>query len=884
MIRPPWLTVVGLVLTAVPVAYTAVCWDGLGPPVSFSVRGTNDTGVLPGDPAAKVFVKVRDEWESVPQDRGDAEWVHTGQWVRGIRIAIPKAEAARFEGLNVKFAEKEFGFSRESYAPFRDAAASDASVDVYEFPDHVRSATSAWSAFQGVRNWRSDGAVCLHLFARTAPFLGVVLFLIARRTRLSAWAFRFLTETAPARVSSPAWDVAGVVALVAAFAVLEYRQPFYFAQDDVMAAELPVIVYGMRSVWAGHWPEYNPLIYLGGPLASVGMFQFTYPPAYVAYAVARFGLGNEFLTAEVYAALHLLAGYGVTRLLAGRLGMARPAAVVTALTFVLAGSSIIIGRSWSGSLGNVVWLPLLMLALRQMTLGPVGWKWVLGTGLTVGMFFQQGFVQYAAFACGFFLAGAVYLAATRAVPVRRALLAIPVLVVGGGLTTPLLYNQMLLMSTTVRGYSGLGSITTHLAALVVPYPLVEFRHPLGWGNYDVDRFGHMFFAGGLLIPLCVVEGFLFVAGLSWDRRLWAGRVWLLLAVLAFVLTLGEDGGLWTIGSELPLIDSLFRYPFRVLPAFTLFSCLAGGLTLDRVFRASPRGVDVTVGALAVVVLGYHVWHLTTAMYTYPFRPFPPVSEEWKPVAEDAAEGRHRFLAQYIERSSRPDFGLVLPANLPMVYDLPAFDGYSPLNETNTFRGIRAKIQESDPPEAAELVRRYGIRWVADSRAKLPPVGRDTRPEATRNRAIFDLLRPQLKPVHLGGSVELFELPGADPLGFAVSHPERPLPVKFGGLGVDLDVGCVLPGDRVTANFLWYPTIRTYLDGVEVPCEKDEWHRIRVDLPRAGERLHVRCEPPWRKGLLIGAGLVLGGAVLALPLIGRSKQSSSPLPLGERGRG
>jgi hypothetical protein len=239
------------------------------------------------------------------------------------------------------------------------------------------------------------------------------------------------------------------------------------------------------------------------------------------------------------------------------------------------------------------------------------------------------------------------------------------------------------------------------------------------------------------------------------------------------------------------------------------------------------------------------------------------------VAEDAAAGRHRFLAQYIERSSRPDFGLVLPSNLPMVYDLPAFDGYSPLNETNKFRGIRSDIEDAKPLQAAERVRRYGVRWVIDSRAKLPPLGNDTRPEATRNQTIFDLLRPQLKPVHLGGSVEVFELPGADPLGFAASHPEHALPVKFGGFGVDLDVGCVLPGDRVTANFLWYSTIHTYLDGVEVPCHADEWHRIRVDLPRAGERLAVRCEPPWRKGVLIGAALVLVGVLVALPLIGRS---------------
>ena len=34
-----------------------------------------------------------------------------------------------------------------------------------------------------------------------------------------------------------------------------------------------------------------------------------YPPTVVSYAIARWGLGNEYYTFEVFAAMHLLAGY-----------------------------------------------------------------------------------------------------------------------------------------------------------------------------------------------------------------------------------------------------------------------------------------------------------------------------------------------------------------------------------------------------------------------------------------------------------------------------------------------------------------------------------------------------------------------------------------------
>ncbi len=866
-----WLAVVALVASAIPILHTLRHWDSLGPPVTITVRGLGpDRQVLEGS-RAKLLARIRGEWRAIPAIQpGSPEWETPGVWLTGLRVAIPRSEVGRFETLQVEIAKVQHDFPREKWAPLAVPDASDPSTDLYEFPDTVRTGTSEWEEFRAIRNWRSDGAVCLDLLARSGLFLGVVWFLVARWTGLSGWAFRFLTENRPGVSAGRWWEVAGVAVLVAGIATLEIRQPFYFTQDDVMVAELPVVVYGMRSIWDGHFPEYNPVIYLGGPLASVGMFQLTYPPTFLAYAIARHLLGNEYLTGEVYAILHLLAGYGIVRLLAGRLGMGRPAAVLVTLTFLLSGSIILIGRSWSGSLGNAVWLPALMLALRTLATHPVGWRWVFGTGLVIGLYFHQGFTQNAAFSCGFLLAGAVYLAICRAIPVRRALLVIPALLVGGGLATPLLYNQMLLMGTTVRGYSAVGEVTAHLLAFVLPYPLVEFEHPMRWGNLDSHRMGHMLFAGGLLIPLCLVEVVLFVAGLSLDRRLWAGRVWLGLAGLAFLFILGEDGGLWQIGKELSFVQSLFRYPFRLLQAFVLFSSLAGGLMLDRLLRVIPweRTVSVVVAVLAVSVLGYHVFQLTPAQYNYSFRPYPPIPEELRPVVEDAEGGRYRFLPRYPERSTRTDYALGLPHNLPMLFNLPTFDGYSPLNDTTTFMSIRDKIATSPPDRCAELVRRYGIRWVVHGKPIHEADWKDKGLYGDRNHATGELLRPSLRVVRTGESVEVSELTGADPLGFAASAPGRPLPVKFGGFGVDVEVDEVPAGEAVIANFVWYPTIRTYLDGEPVPCEADEFHRIRVELPRPGKHLAVRMEPPWGKGIAMGLGFLLAGGVLVLPLVWR----------------
>ena len=62
--------------------------------------------------------------------------------------------------------------------------------------------------------------------------------------------------------------------------------------------------------------------------------------------------------------------------------------------------------------------------------GPVGWRWILTMGLTIGLAFHVGFPQNPAFGCGFFVAAVVYLAMVRPWPIRRVLTAVSALLVG----------------------------------------------------------------------------------------------------------------------------------------------------------------------------------------------------------------------------------------------------------------------------------------------------------------------------------------------------------------------------------------------------------------------------------------------------------------------
>src|SRR5262249_22814467 len=180
--------------------------------------------------------------------------------------------------------------------------------------------------------------------------------------------------------SDRAWNLAGWLFLICGFVGLECLEPYYFTQDDALVGELPGVLLGCRSLCEGAFPDWNPYVFMGAPLATIGFWAITYPPQLLSYVIARYVLGNECVTLEVFAALHLLAGFVAMRHLCRRIGMGAFPGNLAALSFVYAGCILIMGRSWQPFIANAVWLPLVGIAIQRFREGPVGWKWIAGVG------------------------------------------------------------------------------------------------------------------------------------------------------------------------------------------------------------------------------------------------------------------------------------------------------------------------------------------------------------------------------------------------------------------------------------------------------------------------------------------------------------------------
>src|ERR1019366_10357165 len=145
---------------------------------------------------------------------------------------------------------------------------------------------------------------------------------------------------------------------------------------------------------------------------------------------ARHVLGNEFATLEVFAGLHLIAGFVAMRHLSRRIGMGAMTANLAALSFVFAGCILIMGRSWHAFIANAVWLPLLGIAIERFREGPVGWKWIVGIGLVLGFSYHAGFPQIVAILGMFLVLGLATVALAERISWRRLPAAAPPLLLG----------------------------------------------------------------------------------------------------------------------------------------------------------------------------------------------------------------------------------------------------------------------------------------------------------------------------------------------------------------------------------------------------------------------------------------------------------------------
>ena len=818
-------------------------------------------------------------------------WLIQGVWIRDFQLRASAMGIRRVQSLDIGIDRQTFRLPVDQLTGELSAkgiSLSDNNPLVFDLPSTLSAPRSRLFWLNDIRNWPGDAFFLRQSLRPTGLGLGLII-LVVILLRVAMWSTRFSlwihlglatgSKMPPPRSDisgdvSRFWLMTGLAILLGCLCLLESMQPCYFAQGDNFCTYFPVQIQACRSLEAGIFPTWNPCQSLGVPTTSTGVCALTYPGTFLSYVISRHLLGDEYLMMEVFAMLHLVLGYLSTFCVARSFGMRPTLALSSSLAFTLSGFFLIVGRSWYYMLPVALWFPLLMLSAAKLRHGPASWKWVVGTGIVIGMFYHAGNVQMWTYGILFFLLAVVAWGSTGAIPFRRSLQILPALLLGIGLAAPVLLVQWKVMSTLDRpGGGGEPLYLQNLWSMLVPYPLSHHHPPWPPGTSYVHLTDQIYYSGTVLVAagfLTVVTILLLTIAFCWNRSLvkqvMANNVWLICMIIGIWASLGNHAFLWTWMSKLPGFTR-FTAPLKFLPFINFFCLIGGGLVCER-FIARSNHAGRWERLLLILVTGLMVYHTSLSrlsFYTFSDRPYPGLPKE---LTSLIAPGTNAFPQRVLSVSPMRSTGLryvdSLNLNFPTIYDILSITGYNLIECSPHFQLVTDRMA-SNP---AATLRAYGVRWVLAHRLAFQPVfsenpaNRDSETLTGSDIALWEQLKPELQMKLALDNVTVFELPRTAPLAFATGSPDQALPVLFYTRGATVRVPQSTHIGQVTINVLWWPDMVGKADGKIIPCQADDWGRVILEVPAGADIVEVCYAPSWKAGIIVGF-VFIGLAILLM---------------------
>jgi hypothetical protein len=465
------------------------------------------------------------------------------------------------------------------------------------------------------------------------------------------------------RIRVPSAALLAAAQVGAVLALIEWRHPFFFLQDDNRNFVLPFLAHNWRAMCSGEIAQFNFFQFCGMPALANGQAEALYPPAYLATALSRLLFGSASASVDFMVAFHLLLGAVGAWFCFRELGLSRAAAAWAGSAAVLNAFVIYVGDSWPGVSAAAAYLPwALGFALRFAQ----GRKWA-ATGLAISnlLWFLNGYPQLLLYGAVF--ETVFFLVAVRGsgLPALRAALAYAGnWIVTGLLAAPLLLPMAWQMTTSAgrasalkwqEFASGTYSPLTWFAGVV--YPFSARSEVIAYIGLPVAA---LVFLGAPLVLQRKPRG--------------GGRAGRMLAVCALAAFLWSLGAFSPVLYHVPVFNRL-RWPFK-LQLFTAFF-LAGfaGWALDRIMvtiRLKRPVLCLSLLFVLTLVSFAALYAGSPVRASTPSAGPPPALE---PLADSLKEGR-TVTVGYRDYSDR-DGPEMLGFDYPTMRGIQAFGGYDP---------------------------------------------------------------------------------------------------------------------------------------------------------------------------------------------------------------
>jgi len=694
-------------------------------------------------------------------------------------------------------------------------------------------------------------------------------------------------EAAPTNGALPMW--LGFVFVIVTLLFLEWRDPFFFTQDDNFSMG-PVAIAAARGLLSGVFPTWNPSQFLGQPNSVQSIYGLTYPWTYIAFAFVHW-LGHDNWFIEAFVIPHVLAGYWTTVWAARTLRVRPSLAVAASISFVLSGTVLMMSRSYSTMNPLVFWAPLLIVAAETLRRGSPALKWAAATALVVGLYCHSGNGQMWAYAVMFFGLVLLLYVFTGETNRRASSFAIAIAACFSlAISLLLIVPQLWFMQTVIReGGRGRG-VFSSFQAMVLPMPLAHAEHPQFWGN---PKYMASYYYAGTILTVCALAAIIVCVGVLLScrgtKRVVVDNAWLLCALFALCIADGPSASIWRVMMHLPVFDK-FTGPWKLLIFFHLFAALASVLILERLCRAGrislrwERAVPVAVAAL----IALNAFYTRTAFYNYGDKPYPAMPPPLVALLHgEPLTTRGRVLPIGPYRSPRPGYALSMNLDFPSYYGVEAFAGYDPFVGNTNENLYSASRLDHDPLGAA---RAYGLRWILLHRSAIEkrswrggfPIAAEGLDDVSLGE--FTRLAPHARLRLAMPLLQVWEIPGVDPMAFPDGTPSQPLPVAFDQAGVTVDVRSLRRATTIVVNVLGRRGMAGSIDGSPVELAGDDWGRCVVSVPPGASRVRIAYEPPWGTAAQASLLALLMGLILAFVSQSSGKAPATAdrgAPAGER---
>lgn len=645
---------------------------------------------------------------------------------------------------------------------------------------------------------------------------------------------------------------------LAMLAVMEWRHPYFFLQDDNRTYHLPYYVHNLKALLGGELPFFNFNQYLGTPVSFLSA-PF-YPLNYIAMLLSRLFLGHYFGAMEFIAVIHLtIAAVGFYRF-SRSFGLDEFSCCFGAVAWAFSPFVITLGSSWIHTLGFAAYLPwILLFSLRQID--GFTWKDTLRLLLVRLLAILLGYPQWFLYT-GFFeltLLVALYCSSKR--------------------------NGRSAGGVVLFRYAGNYLVLT---AVSLPVLLQLFHEssrsfirnkPLSWEEYimysyrlrewltgvfapfndsGIPLFGELDFVShiGYLTLFCALIALI---GIKKEKLRSEVIIFALLGLLSFLWSM--DIGITKILYNLPFFNKL-RYPFKLqfFTGFFLVTLSAFGFNLFSGWLRSKFRTGATPLLFGLIFL--HTLNFAALYTLLPQRMLskhldtPPFVE---PLAVKLTDGRIVSAGpdvvwdgeRVVPANSVPTLGY----NFAMLWGLHHFGGYEALLSQKNFIASMELVNnsifnvETDKPldfsadVPLEYLRKWGVKWyVVNSQTLLAKTEGLELVHSDRFRNV--LYDPAGKPFVYWADGQGGAVPGS----------------RFRTNSVEIATQRVGEG-LLMVNVLYHPFFRGYLDGKEIPVTETEAGQMSIVVPTGQHKIQLMyIDSSFRKGLVVSGVIILAIAL------------------------